>query len=91
MVDDLTLERVNRLTQAVADLTESHAAQGRVLVRLLEQLDSRLGAIEAGLTALRTDMRELAREQLLRGNRVEDAFARALRVNVRLDEIETRD
>jgi hypothetical protein len=85
---DLTLERVNRLSQAIADLTESHAATGRMLARLLLQMSDRLSAIDQMLIALGKDVRALASEQILLGNRIEDAFARALRANVRLDEIE---
>lgn len=85
---NLTLERVNRLTQAVADLTESHAAQGRAIMRLLEQISTRLAAIEGTLVALDRSVRDLSGEQVLLGNRVEEAFARALRVNLRLDEME---
>jgi hypothetical protein len=85
---NLTLERVNRLTQAVADLIESHAAQGRAITRLLEQISTRLAAIEGTLVALDKSVRDLSGEQVLLGNRVEEAFARALRVNLRLDEME---
>jgi len=87
---NLTLERVNRLTQALADLMESHAAQGRTMTRLLTQMDERLASIDATLTALAKDVRGLASEQTLLGNRIEDAFARALRANARLDELEDK-
>jgi hypothetical protein len=78
---DLTLERVNRLTQAVADLGESHAAQGRMII-------AQLAAIRSELATLNASMRDVAGEQALLGNRVENAFSRALRANIRLDEIE---
>lgn len=87
---NLTLERVNRLTQAVADLTESHAAQGRVLTRLLQQMDERLASIDTQLAALAKDVRALTSEQVLLGNRIEEAFARSLRANIRLDELEDK-
>jgi ABC-type transporter Mla subunit MlaD len=87
---NLTLERVNRLSQAVADLMENHAAQGRMLTRLLGRMDERLASIDTTLTALAQDVRALANEQLLLGNRIEDAFARALRANARLDEFEDK-
>jgi hypothetical protein len=87
---NLTLERVNRLSQAVADLTESHAAQGRTILRLLTQLDQRLESMDTNLATLAKSVRELASEQALLGNRIEEAFARALRANVRLDELEDK-
>jgi ABC-type transporter Mla subunit MlaD len=73
-----TLERVNRLSQAVADLIESHAAQGRMIARLLEQMSERLASIDTTLTALAKDIRALTSEQTLLGNRIEEAFARSL-------------
>lgn len=85
---NLTLEQINRLTEAVANLMESHAAQGRAITRLLEQISTRLAAIEGTLVALDKSVRDLSGEQVLLGNRVEEAFARALRVNLRLDEME---
>jgi hypothetical protein len=83
---DLTLERLNRLTQAVADLMDSQTAQGRNIVRLLEGI----GRIEVQIGALAKDVRELAAEQALLGNRVENAFNRALRVDIRMDALEDR-
>lgn len=59
-VADLTLERVNRLTEAVADLMESHAAQGRNVGRLHELQGQQLGRIEASLSTLASDVRGLA-------------------------------
>lgn len=85
---NITLERVNRLTQAMADLTESHAAQGRMMMRLLNQMNERLVSIDGAMIELRNGMRDLTSEQVLLGNRIEDAFARALRTNIRLDERE---
>jgi hypothetical protein len=85
---DLTLERVNRLTQAVADLMESNTALGRNLLRILEHQGGQLDRIEGGIQSLAKEMRALAGEQVLLGNRVENAFSRALRTNIRLDEIE---
>jgi hypothetical protein len=52
---DLTLEQVNRLTQAVADLTESHAAQGASILRILEHIR---GHLETGATDIATLKRE---------------------------------
>jgi hypothetical protein len=73
---DLTLERVNRLTEAVADLMESQAAQGRMLLRMLTQIDSRIDSIKTELTGLTAAVRELANKQVLLGDRVENAFSR---------------
>jgi hypothetical protein len=87
---NLTLERVNRLTQAMVDLTESHAAQGRMTTRLLMQMDERLASIDTTLATLSKDVRALASEQILLGNRIEEAFGRALRANARLDDIEDK-
>ncbi len=80
---DLNRERLNRLTEAVADLTESHAAQGRNIIRILEQ-------IQGQMAALTKEVHALASEQVLLGNRVENAFSRALRTNIRLYDIEDR-
>jgi hypothetical protein len=85
---NLTLERVNRLTQAMADLMESHAAQGRMTTRLLTEMNDHMASIDVTLSALRQDMRDLASEQILLGNRVEEGLARALRANARIDEME---
>ena len=82
---NLTLERVDRLSQAVADLMESHAAQRRMITRLLEQMSERLTSIDTTLTALAKDIRALKSEQTVFGNRIEEAFARALRANLPLD------
>lgn len=87
---DITLERVNRLTQALADLAESHAANGRMTTRLLTRMNEHLASIDTRLVGLAAELHALASEQILLGNRVEEAFARALRVNTRLDEIEDR-
>ncbi len=85
---DLTLERVNRLTQAVADLMESNAALGRNLLRILEHQGTQLERIEEHLRSMTSEMRSMASEQILLGNRVETAFSRALRTNIRIDEME---
>ena|SRR5215831_13893347 len=66
---NLTLERVNRLSQAVADLMESHAAQGRMIARLLEQmsellrLNARALVLERGPGVL-TEAQKLLEESL---------------------------
>ncbi|TDH58728.1 hypothetical protein E2C06_31055 [Dankookia rubra] len=80
-VADLTLERVNRLTQAVADMMDAHAAQGRQLLAALDRVERRLGAVEG-------EVRALAQEHALLGNRVEEAVSRALRAHIRLDDLE---
>ena len=85
---DLTLERINRLSQAVADMMESNNAMGRNLLRILEFQGNQLERIEGHLQSLTKEVRGLASEQVLLGNRVENAFSRALRTNIRLDEIE---
>ena len=85
---DLTLERINRLTVAVADLSESHTAQGRQLLAMVQRVIDRLERIEAQIATVGMDVHALASEQVLLGNRVENAFNRALRTNIRLDEIE---
>jgi outer membrane murein-binding lipoprotein Lpp len=87
---DLTLERVNRLTQAVADLVDNQTAQGRMLLRLLQQIAGKLDgldAIRSEIAALNTTVRQMAIEQTLLGNRVENAFAPAVQANIRLDEM----
>ncbi len=85
---DLTLERVNRLSQAMADLMESQAAQNRNMTRMLDQVAAQLDRIEANQAAAAKELRSVASEQLLLANRIENALARAFRANLRLDEIE---
>jgi hypothetical protein len=85
---DLTLERVNRLTLAVADLTESQTAQGRQLLMMMQRMTAHLERIETQIAGVAKDVRELATEQVSLGNRVENAFSRALRANIRLDNLE---
>ncbi len=85
---DLTLERVNRLGQAVADLMESHAAQGQSIIRILAAHGDQLSRIEAHLGMLAKEVRDLGPEQALLGNRVENVLARTLHANIRLAEIE---
>jgi hypothetical protein len=71
------LERVNRLTQAVADLVESQAAQNRSIIRLLAQMnehlaliDIRMASLDIRLAELGSDIRAMASEQILLGNRL---------------------
>ncbi len=77
---DLTLERINRPSQAIGDLMESHAAQGRAVIQSVERINSRLDRIETRLERVENslqqvcaDLRSVASEQILLGNRVEDA------------------
>jgi len=53
---DLTLERINRLTVAVAGLSESYTAQGRQLLAMVQRVIHRLERIEAQIMAIRTDI-----------------------------------
>lgn len=92
---DLTLERVNRLSQAVADLMEGQATQNRNMIRLLGQMSQQLDRIEANQAALTNEVREVAKEvrevaseQILLANRVENALAQAFRTNLRVDEMQ---
>lgn len=85
---DLTLERVNRLTQAVADLMDSHASQGQAIIRILEAHGDQLARIEGHISVPVKDVRGLAAAQALLGNRVENAFSRALRANIRIGDME---
>lgn len=78
------------LAQAIADMIESHAAHGRMLMRLLNQMNERLVSIDAAVIELRNGVRDLTSEQVLLGTRIEEAFARALRANIRLDEREDK-
>lgn len=87
---DLNLERLNRLAQAVGDLMESHATQGRMMNRMLDVIGDKLDRIDGSLLALTKEVRSMASEQILLGNRVEEAFSRAFRTNLRLDDIEDR-
>jgi chromosome segregation ATPase len=87
---DLTLERVNRLSYAVADLMDSHAALGKNLIRILDSINEQLSRLDARIDAQTKEIRNLASEQALLGNRVENAFARAFRVEMRVDELTAR-
>jgi hypothetical protein len=75
---DLTLEGVNRLTVALADLSESHAVQGRQFIAAMQRLSDRLDRIEAQVGCLVKDVHALASKQALLGNRFENAFLRGL-------------
>lgn len=88
---DIILERINRLSQAIADLQDGHAMQGRMIARKLSHIDEWLASLDQTLVALTKEVRELASEQILLGNRVEGAFTRTMRANLRLDEIEDKD
>jgi uncharacterized Rossmann fold enzyme len=72
----------------MADLMESNAAQGQIVIRILEAHGDQLARIEAHVGSLVKDVRNLASEQALPGNRVENALARAFRANIRLDDLE---
>ena len=87
---NITLERVNRLTQAVGDLAENNAAQNRMTARLLVQMNDGIASLTKEVHALAGEVRSLAAEQVLLGNRVEEAFARAMQANYRLNEIEDK-
>jgi hypothetical protein len=87
---DLNLERLNRLAQAVGDLMESHATQGRMMNRMLDMIGEKLDRIDGSLQTLAKEVRGLASQQILLGNRVEEAFSRAFRTNLRLDDVEDR-
>jgi hypothetical protein len=78
---NLTLERVNRLTEAVTSMAEHHAAQGRVTARLLVQISEQLNSMDAKLGEVVAEVRNLSAEQVLLGNRVEEAFAQVLRTS----------
>lgn len=91
----IVLERLARLTTAVADMMEAHAAQSRGVNRLLDSMGRQLARMEEQqattiqeIRVLTAEMRNLASEQVLLGNRVEEAFSRALRTDIRLDEME---
>jgi hypothetical protein len=70
---NLTLERVNRLTEAVTSMAEHHAAQGRVTARLLVQISEQLNSMDAKLGEVETEV---------------EAFAQVLRTNARLSALE---
>jgi hypothetical protein len=88
---NLILERVSRLTQAVADLMESQTTQGRQTNRALEAILLRFDGIEARMTRMEAAINGIAAEQALLANRIEEAFSRALRTNLRLDNLEIYD
>jgi hypothetical protein len=69
---------------------ESHATQGRMTNRMLDVISDKLDRIDGSLQALTKEVRGMASEQILLGNRVEGAFSRASHTNLRLDQIEDR-
>jgi predicted nuclease with TOPRIM domain len=69
------------LEEAYAEMMDSLTAKMRHIDRSLERMEGKL-------TAMTADIRRITGEQALLGNRVESAFCRALRTNIRLDEIE---
>ena len=64
---DLTLEQINRLSQAVADMMESNNEMGRTLLRVLEFQGNKLERIEGQLQSLTKEVRDLT-HRLLRTN-----------------------
>lgn len=91
---DLTLERVDRLTLAVADLMESHAAQGRNVSRLLEAQGQQLDRIEASLVDLALHLLQSKRatlgspEKLMASvDSLDPIFAGIARSNHRIDQM----
>jgi hypothetical protein len=53
---DLNPDRLDRLAQAVGDLMESHAAQGRMVNRMLGALDDKISALDTKLDQTRSDI-----------------------------------
>jgi len=87
MTSDLTLERLARLTTAVADLMDGNNRQFRELAQWLKRIDDRLDRMDERLGRMETELRSVASEQLLLSNRVEEAFSRSMRTNMRLDRL----
>ena len=85
---DLTLERLNRLSLAVADLMDGQATQARNTQRLLDHMSQQLDRIEANQVSFAKDLRSVTSEQLLLANRIEEALSRAFRTGLRLDDLE---
>lgn len=85
---DLTLERVNRLSQNLLDLMEGQNTHWRHNQRSMEMIVERLERIDGNILRLEKAITALASEQVLLANRVESAFSAALRTNIRMDAIE---
>jgi hypothetical protein len=83
----LPLERLKRLGEAVADMMEAHTTMGRQIIAAMDRVERRLGAVEARVGGLEREVQALGAEQALLSNRVESAISRALRVNLRLDDL----
>lgn len=86
----IMLERMNRLGSAMADLMEAHAQQSRGLLRAMEALEQRLARVEDGQTRVERGLHALTTEQISLSMAIENAASRALRANIRLDDIEDR-
>ncbi len=87
---DINRERLNRLSTAVADLTEASNQQGRDILWSIAAMTERFDKNNDRLVTLEHAVRGLATDQLLLGNRVEEGFSRPLRLNVRMDEAEDK-
>ena len=77
---DLLLECVNRLTGDMADTREGHNQLLRILTRAVDGLREEAAG-------LRREVASPASEQAPLANRVEDAFSRAVRADIRLDDL----
>ena len=95
---NLLLERVNRLTRDMADMREGHNQLFRILTPAVENLRGEVENVRVGVTrsvdglreevaGLRREVGSLASEQALLANRVEEAFSRAVRAEIRLDDL----
>lgn len=80
---DLTLERVNRLTLAIAGLTESQSAQGRQFLAMTQQMIGYLERVESRIAAL--EIRIIGLERRIGG--VESGLDGIARFNHRIEQM----
>jgi chromosome segregation ATPase len=88
MDDETTRARVTRLSRDFADQADSHSAQLRGIQSTLEELQNEIAAMRGDITGLTNAFKSLKSEQVLLGNRVENALSASRRTNIRLDEFE---
>lgn len=89
-IRDLTLERLHRMTAAMTEMSESHASQGRLFLSMMQRITEHLERLEASQVRIERQLGELGSEVVLSANRVENAFARSLKLENRMNEMEER-
>ncbi len=89
---DPLLEHVDRLARDMADMCEGHTQPFRISTRSLDNAARAADGSPDEVGCPRREAASLASERAMPANRVEDAFPRAVRADIRLDDLrdETR-